>query len=138
MLKSLHDQQQHCHALVSKLLDNVVQQLPVSTTVLYQPRNSDVGSASMLGAVNRMMWLPARAVSSLWRQASWGGASSPAADASLSLLLLLLHQAPSTSDLEASGFHVAFQVSYRVRRRPFTFSGSYGLRLLHSSVFCKL
>lgn len=111
MLQILHDQQQHCNRLVSRLLSSVLQQLPVSSTAMYQPRSkSEDGAASMFGTVNKLMLMPARAVTSLWRQDSSGGGSSPTADASLSLLLLLLHQAPK-SDLEGSGFHLAFQVS---------------------------
>lgn len=111
MLHILCNRQQNFTALVSKLLDIIVQQLPVSSTVLYQPPpKSEDGAASMLGTVNRMMMLPARAVSSLWRQESWGGARSPAADASLCLLLLLLHQEHPKSHLEEPGFHTAFQV----------------------------
>ena len=112
VLHILHNRQQNYPAIVSKLLDTIVQQLSVSSTVLYQPTpKAEDGAASMLGTVNRMMMMPARAVSSLWRQESWSGARSPAADASMSLLLLLLHQQHPTSHLEEPGFHASFQVS---------------------------
>jgi hypothetical protein len=112
MLTILHNSQQCAHALVSKLLDNVLQELPVSSMEIYQaPSESEGGSASMFSAVNKLMMMPALAVSNLWNQDNWGRASSPAADASLSLLLLLLHQMPTSAGSEGSAFQKAFKVS---------------------------
>ena len=110
MLQILHNQQ-HGHAVVTRLLNNILLKLPVSTSVLYQPPKPQDGTASVLGAVNTFMMFPVRAVSSLWRQDSWGETVSPAANASLSLLLLLLHQTKLSSSSEGSQFLVAFQVS---------------------------
>jgi Dyggve-Melchior-Clausen syndrome protein len=112
-LHTLHEQKQHCHALVSKLLSNVIAQEPSNTAHLYFDEPEPQSSTSMLGmftsVASEVVMAPARAVYGLLRQSTRSD-NSPVAEASLSLLLLLLHQGPPTVGAQGSGFQDAFQV----------------------------